>query len=458
MIPLSEQNARHQSSTHAPDAARCPRCGTWSPRNEIRRRSFWQPSLEEPTILDFDTGCYICPVCPKGSRWFRLMPAGFEGAGQYTEATCDLVVDMVRTYKMAIEGATAFARKRLHLPMLHPSTVLEWVRGTGDRVDHKSWQARALESFSGQIALDEVYDGEWCQLKATDPVNGMELAWWLHEGSADGEVVKNFLEGLKAAGFMPQLVVTDGSTLYPKVIKEVWPGAEHQRCVFHFMMQMNKLLGKAFWLLYNAMPEPPKRPRGRPKKRGRKRKDKVKRLNRRIAKNARYLVLMRQGTSKSGRPLMTDEQVAALKQAFDVCSGLKLLRRFVNRLHDLFSSETDSREDAERKRYEILQDAEFLASDALEKAMGLLRDDELFRKLTHYLDFEYAEKTSNHVERENREFRKRQKSHYRLRSLQSLCAMLDLLSTRHEITDRPRMIRRKTPPNLGNEKEARQAS
>ena len=52
-----------------------------------------------------------------------------------------------------------------------------------------------------------------------------------------------------------------------------------------------------------------------------------------------------------------------------------------------------------------------------------LADDDLFRRLTAYLDFENAEKTSNHVERENREFRKRQKSHYRLRSLESICAL-----------------------------------
>lgn len=47
----------------------------------------------------------------------------------------------------------------------------------------------------------------------------------------------------------------------------------------------------------------------------------------------------------------------------------------------------------------------------------MLADDDLFHRLTRYLDFEGAKKTSDHVERENREFRKRQKSHYRLRSL-----------------------------------------
>ena len=219
------------------------------------------------------------------------------------------VPDLARTYKMPFELAAALARDKFNLPLLHATTVMDWVRNAGDRVDYAAWQAKALEAFSGQIAVDEVYDDEWCQLKATDPVNGMELAWHLHEGAPDKNLIKEFLESLEAAGFSPQLVVTDGSPLYPGVIEEVWPAAEHQRCVFHFMMNMNKLLGKAFWALHNAMPQPPKRARGRPKKRGRPRKDKEKRNNLRKARKARFLVVTRQGTSKNGKPLMTEEQV-----------------------------------------------------------------------------------------------------------------------------------------------------
>jgi len=41
-----------------------------------------------------------------------------------------------------------------------------------------------------------------------------------------------------------------------------------------------------------------------------------------------------------------------------------------------------------------------------------------------------ADRTSNDAERKNREFRKRQKGHYRLRSLDSLFALLDLILLR----------------------------
>ncbi|MCP3987185.1 MAG: hypothetical protein GY723_22590, partial [bacterium] len=85
-----------------------------------------------------------------------------------------------------------------------------------------------------------------------------------------------------------------------------------------------------------------------------------------------------------------------------------------------------------------------------------LANDNLFMRLTRYLDFENADKTSNHPERENREFRKRQRSHYRLRSLRSLCAFLDLLLVRRDPPEQPRRLRkaRHRPVDLSTEEVA----
>ena len=80
------------------------------------------------------------------------------------------------------------------------------------------------------------------------------------------------------------------------------------------------------------------------------------------------------------------------------------------------------------------------------KPLQRLADDDLFERLTRYLDFDFADKTSNHVERENREYRKRQKGHYRLRSRASICALLDLLTVRKPIPTTPRRLRRKAIP------------
>jgi len=45
--------------------------------------------------------------------------------------------------------------------------------------------------------------------------------------------MRRFLANLREHGFMPQVVVTDGSNLYPAVLAELWPKARHQLCVFH---------------------------------------------------------------------------------------------------------------------------------------------------------------------------------------------------------------------------------
>ena len=112
---------------------------------------------------------------------------------------------------------------------------------------------------------------------------------------------------------------------------------------------------------------------------------------------------------------------------------------------------------AEARRRTILGDAEFVAAEGLRKSMDRLRDDDLFARLTRYLDFENADKTSNHVERENREFRNRQNSHYRMRSLQSLCALLELLTTRHPKPAQPAKLRRRPPDTVVHEEVRRAA-
>lgn len=443
---LSEVAAQHKEGEIAPDAARCPRCGGWCPRNEIRPRSFWTPDLHRSTIMTIRVGCYICDSCPPGQRWFTLLPVEYDTSSQYGVLGKELVIDLVRRHKLSIEGAAAVGREVLHLAMLHPTTVLGWLREAGDQVDHRARQEALVSAFSGQMDIDEVYDGEWCQLKATDPLNNVELDWRLIEGSATKEDIREFLRELAAAGFEPGLVTTDGSDLYPDVIAEVWPEAEHQRCVFHFIQQVNRVLGQAFWVAYRTMPVPPKRKRGRPKKRGRPRKDKLKRENRKRVRSARYLLLKRERTGPGERDLLDEKARALLDEAITLCPPLGVLRRLVVQIHDLFGPTTTTPALAQERREAILADPQFATTPGIEKILGWLADDDLFARLTRYLDFENAEKTSNHVERENREFRKRQKSHYRIRSLASMCALLDLLSTRRPVPAQPRKLRRRPPP------------
>ncbi len=51
--------------------------------------------------------------------------------------------------------------------------------------------------------------------------------------------MRRFLSNLKSWGFLPQVVSTDGSPLYPTLLAELWPQARHQLCVFHVLQDLN---------------------------------------------------------------------------------------------------------------------------------------------------------------------------------------------------------------------------
>jgi hypothetical protein len=84
----------------APASCPCPQCGTLSPLNEVRAITKRVASLEGPVNEVFDLGCYICPSCPEGERWFRLSTPGFSGSGVYSRLTRAAVVRLVTQHKM----------------------------------------------------------------------------------------------------------------------------------------------------------------------------------------------------------------------------------------------------------------------------------------------------------------------------------------------------------------------
>ena len=249
---------------------------------------------------------------------------------------------------------------------------------------------------------------------------------------------------LDEAGFAPMLVVTDGSKLYPGPLAEVWPCAEHQLCVFHFLMEANKKLASAFWAAYNAMPEPNKR-KGRPHKRGRPRKDALKKRNRQTVRKARYLLFKRGGVDERDRDRLTADEQQALQEAMRLCPALAVLRRFVVLLYEMFGPNTTSADAADKLRQFILHDTAFQQNKVISKVMSRLSDEDQFKRLIRYHDFEGARKTSNHVERRNREHRRRQRPHYRLRSTRSLWALLNVGLQQQSLPARPVQLTRRRP-------------
>jgi hypothetical protein len=359
-----------------------------------------------------------------------------------------LVLSLVIRYKLSFCGAAALARDLFHLPDLADTTVMRWFRDEGNAVDCLGHMAHCLAVFSGQMAIDEVYDGNSYVIRVTDPLNRTEIYTWLGKGSPTVVEVRDVFLELRKNGFSPSLVVTDGSPLYPAALAEVFPKAEHQRCKFHFMQSVNKALNAAFWDAYHAMPQPKKRNRGRPKKRGRPREDNKKKENLKIVRKCHWLIFKRDGLDEKGKPRFTQQERQDLEAGTRLCPPLLELRRMVEAFHELVGPTTTTHALAEERRQAILSDAGFKALGGTESVLGQLADNDLFGRLTRYLDFENADSTSNHAERENREFRKRQVSHYKLRTRPSMIAFLGLMTVRRPAPETPRRLIRRQPDGV----------
>src|SRR3954467_5918680 len=109
-----------------------------------------------------------------------------------------------------------------------------------------------LERFSGTLCTDELHLGRFTLLLATDPLADLPVAFGLVDRNDQGHM-RRYLRNLKDWVLNPTVVVTDGSNLYPGVLAELWPEADHQLCVFHVLKDINKLILDAVRRLRSAM-------------------------------------------------------------------------------------------------------------------------------------------------------------------------------------------------------------
>lgn len=129
---------------------------------------------------------------------------------------------------------------------LHKTTVMRWL----EPVALVSWQAfvqKGKRFFSGTVAIDEKWiqvQGTWWYLfAAVDHVSGMPLHVALLP-SNNGHYCTLFLWQLKALGYQPKVIITDGWDAYIKALATVFPQAQHLLCRFHALRAAFRALGK----------------------------------------------------------------------------------------------------------------------------------------------------------------------------------------------------------------------
>ncbi len=86
--------------------------------------------------------------------------------------------------------------------------------------EHRRW---VLERFSGTLCVDELHLGRHTLLLATDPLQDLPVAFALVSRNDRGHM-RRFLKNLKTWGLVPEVVVTDGSNLYPDAARRVVAG------------------------------------------------------------------------------------------------------------------------------------------------------------------------------------------------------------------------------------------
>ena len=219
-------------------------------------------------------------------------------------------------------------------------------------------------------------------------------------------------------GLSPKVVVTDGSNLYPAVLAELWPDADHQLCVFHVIKDVNKFILDAVRRMRSAMSRRGKA--GRKKKRGRKGAKAAAARRGMTLKEKAYFVFKHRHLIVKRRENLTDKERDDLERMLEYLPELATLRRFADRIYWLFDTPKDFHQ-ASCRRVAIVRDAGFQAVPELVKAMEQI-DAVKFAKPMAYLNNPVGRRvrTNNHVERTNRMFRLLEKVRYKWRRRRTL--------------------------------------
>lgn len=351
-------------------------------------------------------------------KTFRNTPAGVLPKALYDNKVRDLVLDRILKDGMNVEQ-TLESLSREFLLDLSSGYVYDVLHGHAKHLDMSVHRRQVLQHFSGTLCVDELHLGHFTLLLATDPLRDLPVAFALVAAN-DQDHMRRFLKNLKTWGLNPEVVVTDGSNLYPRVLAELWPDAEHQLCVFHIIKEINKLILDAVRRMRAAMGRRGKA--GRKKKRGRKgAKSKAAAARRGMTvKEKAHFVFKRRHLVVKRRENLSESERDDLQRMVEYLPGLATLRRFADRIYWLFDTPKDFHQ-ASCRRAAIVRDPAFLVVPGLVKAMDQF-DEEKFPKLMAYLKNPVSQRvrTNNHVERTNRMIRFWEKVRYKWRRRRTL--------------------------------------
>jgi Transposase len=414
----------HSYRRHAPRKAPCPHCGRPGRRKDCHERTVRSIAYQAILLVHITTAEYraTCDCCTT----FRTQVEGIEPKAHYDNKVRAAVLDRILDDRMSVRQVQHALQRDFYLDLSDGFLYdcLDWKARQLDGAAYRRW---TLAQFSGTLCIDELHLGEHTLLLATDPLGDFPVAFAVVSAN-DQEHMGRFLRQLQAHGFAPRVVVTDGSSLYPALLAAVWPGAEHQLCVFHVAKDINELVLDAVRRCRRQLDcrgrRGRKRRRGRPKKGSKARRQRVRlRDQAKFVYQRRHLIVKRQER-------LTAQEKRDLAKLLQLAPTLGVLRAFVDAMHSLFErGQTEAT--AWRRHAAMLGRAEYAAVPELARALGMLAAEK-FAKMIAFLrsPVGHRVRTNNHVERMNRVLRLYEKSRYKWRTARTKVRFVWLLVDR----------------------------
>jgi hypothetical protein len=235
----------------------CDRCGQAAPRYSTTSRVAIDIDLEQPVLLLITVSVHFCPTC---HHYFRAQPPFLRPDASYTNRVVQKAIQSVSHDGMAFRRA---AERLARDFWVQPSegSIRRWCRIASQQldlaVDYLPW---IVQEFSGVLCVDEVYQGDLALLVAVDPAapDGDRLVGYLLiTGTVKQADIERLLTRLRTAGIQPDQVITDGSSLYPNLLKQIWPAAAHQLCLFHETRRVTEAVQQVVRAVRASLPKLP---------------------------------------------------------------------------------------------------------------------------------------------------------------------------------------------------------
>jgi hypothetical protein len=466
-VPVS---ADPTTTDFAPTVRECPACGAVCKRHSAYTRAVRDISLDGPVVLNVRVGNYWCRTCER----FHKPDVPFAPKGRrYTNRAVRKATVSVQEDRTTY---TALPHRMERDFAIRPSKSTGWAwfqeyAGDIDIADYLRW---ACERFSGQLSVDSIEDKGSHLWFATDPLNSDLILGYLRCDSPNGESLTAFLTTLRDDyRINPALFTCDGAAAFDKVPQQVWPEAQVQLCHFHVLRALmrgylrHSLADRlrAYKPVKPVRPgrgEAPKRSRGR----GRHQRGAIGHATPEYrAARAQYdrdhghwvetFRKRRLFFKRLDSPTPDADELQALAfvaGATERYRQLRMFREFMVGIYGIMGCRDAVAAEATRQNFIARWEVSTRDDKHLAAVVEKFRDDKWFAKLFPFTAFANAHRTTNSTERANRWFRKRQKSHYRLRKEHTIRNMLhaDLIyrRSRSPLTGPERLRPKSTPPAM----------